>query len=321
MIRIISRLMLATFICIAPAALALNLPGPLVDTQWLQQNLDNTSLVIIDVRGDRDNFAKAAPAKPNPKGPLVGHIPNARLWDFDRVRETRVVDGIKLDKMAPTPEKFTALMRDLGLRNSDAVVVVSNANDTLSLTQATRAYWTLKYFGHDNIAILDGGTSKWAREGKPMSHAAATYAKSEYAIRTVRNEILATTQDVQNATGGGMQIVDGRTADYYLGQRITADVAIKGHIPGARMLAHTELTNEKTNLFKSGDELRRLAQEMGIDAARPTISYCNTGHLASGPWFVMYELLGNKNAKLYDGSLHEWTKDAARPMTRRWEMN
>jgi thiosulfate/3-mercaptopyruvate sulfurtransferase len=321
MIRLLTRLMLAVSLGAASAAWALTLPGPLVDTGWLQQHLDNPALVILDVRGDRDNFAKAAPAKPNPKGPLLGHIPNARLWDFDRVRETRVVDGVKLDKMAPTPEKFTALMRELGVRNGDAVVVVSNANDTPSLTQATRAYWTLKYFGHDNIAILDGGTSKWAHEGKPLSHAAATYSGSGYAVRAVRNEILASTSDVIEASKGGLQIVDGRTADYYVGQRMTSDVTAKGHIPGARMLAHTELVNDKTNLFKSGDELRRLVQEMGIDPSRPAITYCNTGHLASGPWFVMYELLGNKNAKLYDGSMHEWTKDAARPTSRRWEMN
>jgi thiosulfate/3-mercaptopyruvate sulfurtransferase len=317
------RQMLSMAILLASgSAWCLQLPGPLVETDWLARHLEDSALVVLDVRADAANFAKAPPAKPDPRAPLVGHIPSARLWTFDKVRETRVIDGVKLDKMAPTRESFTTLMRALGVRNNDAVVVVANANDTGSLTQATRAYWTLKYFGHDNVALLNGGTWKWVRENRPLSHVPVAIPASDYLPSAERRELLATTDEVQHASRtGSVQLVDGRTANYYVGQSMTADVTAKGHIPRARMLAHVEIADEKTKLFKSPAELRALAQEMGIDPARPAISYCNTGHLASGPWFVLSELLGNKQVKLYDGSMHEWSKDASRPVTRKWEMN
>jgi thiosulfate/3-mercaptopyruvate sulfurtransferase len=300
---------------------ALQVPGPLVETAWLAERINDPGLAIVDVRGDAVNFAKPPP-KIDARSPIYGHIPSARLWVFDKVRETRVIDGVKLDKMAPTRENFAASMRSLGVRNDHAVVIVANANDTPSLTQATRAYWTLKYFGHDNVALLNGGTWKWAREGRQLNYSSSPVSPSEFEPGAERKELLASTADVQQASRSrDVQLVDGRTADYYVGQSMTADVIARGHIPGARMLAHVELADSKTKLFKSPAELRALASEMGIDLARPAITYCNTGHLASGPWFVLSELLGNRQVKLYDGSMHEWTKDAARPVTRKWEMN
>ncbi len=314
-------LLVVLFLLAAPAW-SLQVPGPLAETDWLASRLGEPGLVVLDVRGDAANFAKAPPAKPEPRAPLTGHIPSARHWHFDKVRESRVVDGVKLDKMVPTPDNFTKLMRGLGVRNEDAVVIVANAHDTPSLTQATRAYWTLKYFGHDNVTLLNGGTWKWAREGRALSHSPAAIVPSEYVARAERPELLATTGEVAAASrGGNPQLVDGRTADYYVGQSMTSDVVAKGHIPRARMFAHVEIADEKTKLFKSPEELRALARQMGLDPTRPAITYCNTGHLASGPWFVLSELLGNRQVKLYDGSMHEWTKDASRPVTTKWEMN
>ena len=302
---------------------ATRVPGPLVDTVWLAAQANNPEVVILDVRDDPANFDRplSDKEKADPKAQPVGHIPGARLLDWKFVRETREVDGVKLDKMAPTPQNFEALMRRLGVRKDQAVVIATNGKDSGAVTMGTRVYWTLKYFGHDNLALLDGGLKQWVAESRPLAFDNPAIAASDYTVSGVREELLAKTTDVGAAShSSAAQLVDGRTADFYVGQNITSDVKGKGHIPGARMLAHKDLIDEKTGTFLPRAELLALAGEAGITSDREAIAYCNTGHLASGAWFVMSELLGNPKARLYDGSMHEWTKDAARPLSKKWEM-
>lgn len=313
-------------ICLAGASLAqaaTRLPGPLVDTAWLAGQLGNADVVVIDVRDDPANFDRqlSEKEKADAKAPLVGHLPGARLLDWKSVRESREVDGLKLDKMAPTAQNFEALMRKLGVANDQAVVIVTNGKDSAAVTMGTRVYWTLKYFGHDNMALLDGGLKKWQAEARPLVFDNPAVAPSQFVAGKPRAELLAPIGEVEKAAAGSAaQLVDARTADYYVGQSMTSDVKGKGHIPGARMLAHKDLIDDKTGAFLPRDQLLALAGEAGIGLDRASISYCNTGHLASGAWFVQSELLGNNQAKLFDGSMHEWTKNAARPLSKKWEM-
>lgn len=308
----------------AGSAGALELPGPLVQTGWLAANLKSRQLVILDVRTDPQNFNNQPPpnTKPDPKAPLTGHIPGARLWDFKLVRENRVIDNVLIDKMVPAKRNFEALMRELGVRNDSAVVVVVNANDSVNVTMGTRAYWTLKYFGHDRTALLDGGTGKWVAEKRPVSYVTTKFAKSAYAVAGERRELLATSAEVEAALlDKSAQLVDGRTADFYVGQSITNDARARGHIPEAKMLSHVELMDEKSRIFKPLDELRKLAETYSIDPAKPAITYSDTGLRGSGAWFALSELLGNTDVRLYDGSMHEWTRSPARLVSTRWEMN
>jgi thiosulfate/3-mercaptopyruvate sulfurtransferase len=319
-----ARLLGAALACLAATAAvaATKVPGPLVDTAWLAAQLNNPEVVIIDVRDDPANFARQLTdkEKADPKAPLVGHIPGSRLFDWKQVRETREIDGMKLDKMVPTAANFEAAMRKLGVRNGQAIVIATNGKDSNSVTMGTRVYWTLKYFGHDNMALLDGGVKKWKAESRPLLHEAAPIAAGDFNAGNPRPQLLAQLADVEKAVGGGAQLVDGRTADYYVGQNMTSDVKGKGHLPGARMLAHKDIVDEATGTFLPKGELLAMARDAGIDPAGEAITYCNTGHLGSGPWFVISELLGNSKAKLYDGSMHEWTKSASRPLSRKWEM-
>ncbi len=298
-------------------------PGPLVDTAWLAARQGDAGIAIIDVRDDPANFDRqlSDKEKADPKAPIVGHIPGARLLDWKLVRETREFDGVKLDKMVLTPETFEKLMRQLGIGNDQAVVIVSNGKDSNSVTMATRVYWMLKYYGHDNMALLDGGLKKWLAESRPVAFDKPAIAPSQFLAGKPRAELLASLADVEKAVGTkSAQLVDGRTADYYVGQNMTSDVKGKGHLPGARMLAHKDLIDEKTGTFLPKGELLALAGDAGLAADGEAIAYCNTGHLGSGPWFVMSEVLGNGKAKLYDGSMHEWTKNSSRPVSRKWEM-
>jgi thiosulfate/3-mercaptopyruvate sulfurtransferase len=299
-------------------------PGPLVDNAWVATQLQNPDVVVLDVRDDPANFDRQLTdkEKADPRSaPIVGHIPGARLLDWKFVRETREIDGVKLDKMAITADKFEALMRTLGVANDQAVVVMTNGRDSVSVTMGTRVYWTLKYYGHDNVALLDGGLKKWQSEARPVAYDKPAISPSQYVAGKPREAMLAMLPQVRQAVEAkSAQLVDGRTADYYVGQSMTSDVKGKGHIPGARMLAHKDLIDDKTGAFLPKAELLALAGDAGVATEGESIAYCNTGHLASGAWFVMSEILGNSKARLFDGSMHEWTKDAARPLSRKWEM-
>ena len=303
---------------------AQRLPGPLVDTAWLAAQQGNAGIAIIDVRDDPANFDRqpSDKEKADTKSvPLVGHIPGARLLDWKHVRETREFDGVKLDKMVLAPDSFEKLMRQLGVSNDQPVVIVTNGKDSNSVTMGTRVYWMLKYYGHDNMALLDGGLKKWLAENRPVTFDKPAVVPGQFVAGKPRAHLLASLTDVEKAVSGkSAQLVDGRTADYYVGQSMTSDVKAKGHLPGARMMAHKDLVDEKTGTFLPKPELLALAKDAGLVADGDAITYCNTGHLGSGPWFVLSELLGNDKARLYDGSMHEWTKNSSRAVSRKWEM-
>ncbi len=313
----------AAFGLFSMAAAATRVPAPLVDTAWVAGQLQNPDVVIIDVRDDPANFDRQHTEKErsDPKAPMVGHIPGARLLDWKLVRETREIDGVKLDKMIPLAQNFESVMRKLGVRNDQAIIIATNGKDSSAVTMGTRVYWTLKYYGHDNMALLDGGLKKWRAESRPVVHDSPAVAPSQFAAGGPRSELLALLGDVEKASASAVaQLVDGRTADYYVGQNITSDVKAKGHIPGSRMLSHADLIDDKTGAFRPKGELLALAQDAGIKTDGDAITYCNTGHLGSGAWFVLSEVLGNQKARLFDGSMHEWTKNSSRPVSRKWEM-
>ena len=114
----------------------------------------------------------------------------------------------------------------------------------------------------------------------------------------------------------GTRIIDSRTEDYYLGTEQKDYVYAKGHISGAKNFPHSLIVNRETAAtFLPKDDLAGLMQAKGIDTGAPAISYCDSGHLGTGSWFILHELLGNKQVKQYDGSMHEWTKNEANPIT------
>ena len=302
-LRTILMTMFSVTIAAGPA-FATQLPGPLVDTQWLNANLKSKDLVVLDVRVEKDSNA-------------FGYVPGSRFWDWDTVRVDRIIDGVALDSMVPTKEQFEALMRALNVTNDDNVVIAPLSHNPSSFTMGTRAYWTLKYFGHDKVALLDGGVAKWTAEKREISKTPAAPGKaSAYKVTATRGDILALTPDVLSAVEKkNVQLVDGRTAEFYLGEKKKDYVSAKGHIPGAKLVPNSDLMDTNTGALKSVPQLKELFTVNGVDSAKPTITYCDSGHLSSGVWFIEHELLGNKNVKLYDGSMHEWTKDAKRPVT------
>jgi thiosulfate/3-mercaptopyruvate sulfurtransferase len=292
------------------------LPGPLVDSEWLDENQDD--VLILDVRKDVKSFVGVPVYEKDKKTgkqklkKVGGHIPGAVLVNYKKIRATRVIGDQKIEKLVPEKADFEALIQSLGVNSDSPVVIVSRGEDSLDMTMATRLYWQMKYFGHNDLAILDGGLAQWVQDGHEVVSTPPEKKKNKgnWIAKSERDEILATTQEVEDALkAGDVQLVDNRPISQYLGMYKKAYVAAKGHIPGAKSFPNELMTGPKNKArFQAHEELMSLAAAMGVDPDQPSITYCNSGHLASGGWFILHELMGNKAVQLYDGSLHEYTK-------------
>lgn len=311
--KIIALFAIAVSIVTSTEVSAGQLPGPLVETDWLAKNLANVT--ILDVRADLKSF-NAKPVfitnKKSGKKKLVkigGHIPGARLVNYKKTRTTVEINGKKVQKMLPDKATFEKLMQKTGLNKNSTIVIVTKGQNNGDMTMATRLYWQLKYFGQDDMAILNGGMAQWILDGRQLSGVAEKSVHGNWIATAERKDILATTDDVSKALRNkSTQLIDNRTLDLYLGTWKKSYVYDEGHIPGAKIFPNSVMTTHGTPAkFFSVEEIRKLSNGLGINAGKETITYCNSGHLASGGWFIMHELLGNKNVKLYDGSMHEWT--------------
>lgn len=311
-------LLLLTLLTISRSAFALDsnlptaLPGPLVDTDWLAQHLDEVKL--LDVREDIKSFSrKAVLVRKRFTGDLKlrrfgAHIPGAVLVDFLNIRTSREIDGRNVRYLLPEKVEFEELMQSWGINKNDAIVIVSPATSNGSMTLAARLYWQVKYFGHDNVAILDGGVLQWLLEQKPASIESNVPKSGNWLASEERDSLLATSEDVAKATKDiNTELVDTRSLGFYLGAIKQSYVRKKGHIPSAKIFPDELLTSTGSAVyFTAPEDIQKMAVELGIDSETNIITYCNSGQLASASWFVFSELMGNTNVKLYDGSMHQW---------------
>lgn len=301
-------------------ALALQLPGPLVEADWLERHLEQVA--ILDVREDIDSFSrKAVLVRKRFTGDLKiripgAHIPGAVLVDFLNIRSSREIDGRNVRRMVPEQKEFEQLMQSWGINNDDAIVIVSLGMNNGDMTMATRLYWQIKYYGHDNVAILNGGMAGWLLEQKPATVEVQQARTGNWQAGEPLEGISAGSEDVLRAMGDNrVQLVDTRGLGFYLGAYKQSYVRRKGHIPGAKVFPNNLLTSARAPVeFANPEDIRRMASELGIDADSDMITYCNSGQLASAGWFVFSELMGNENARLYDGSMHQWALEK-RPVT------
>jgi len=299
------------------------LPGPLVETEWLSKNLDKVQ--ILDVRTNPKTFKKKA-KKPavNPCGvggaaakmPVGGHghidSKNIALVKWIKVLSRGESNGVKLQSMNLDKAKFAKLMAKSGVSNDTAVVITNNAESAEDVMLATRLYWTMKYYGHTNVAILNGGTYKWMAEKRDKSKSKSKPSKGKYEAKDGNPALVATMKDVKAAMSTDTQLVDSRPLSGYLGLAPTNKLVTRqGHIPTAKNWpVATSLINNDTLTFQSADNIKKTATALGLDASKATISYSDTGSFATLTWFALHELAGNKVAKVYDASLNEWTQIA-----------
>ncbi len=303
-------------------ALAGSLPGPLVDTQWLAANLDKVQ--VVDVRSNPKSYITAPEFETDPKTgrkTLVeagGHIGGSRLIDMKTMRTERTFGDLKVKYMIPTRADFEKAVQAAGVRAGKPIVLVPLGVDVADVDDALRVYWQFKVYGEDDIAVLDGGMAAWLSEGRAHRVDAPTPGTGDWVSRADRSaRYFADSADVAKAMQErSATLVDSRDARQYHGLAKRDYVFAFGHLEGARLYP-TELLLRPSGgalKFMSTATYRGLLGAQGIDPDAAAITYCNSGHLSSGPWFVMSELLGNSRARLYDGSLHQWTLEK-RPLT------
>ncbi|MCK5811090.1 MAG: sulfurtransferase [Cocleimonas sp.] len=311
----------AVLVVFTASSYAEALPGPLVETEWLSKNLDKVQ--ILDVRTNPKSFKKYA-KKPAvnpcgvggaaPKTPVGGHIDskNIALVKWIKVLSRGESNGVKLQSMNIDKAKFTKLMTKSGVSNDTAVVITNNGESAEDVMLATRLYWTMKYYGHANVAILNGGTYKWMAEKRDKSKAKSKPSKGKYEAKDGNPALVATMKDVKAAMEADTQLVDSRPLSGYLGLAPTNKLVTRqGHIPTAKSWpVATSLISNDSLTFQSAENIKKTAGALGLDASKATISYSDTGSFATLTWFALHEIAGNAGAKVYDASLNEWTQVA-----------
>lgn len=296
----------------APAAMLFGLTGPvlaeaptatpLVSTQWLSENLENDHVIVLDTRSPI--------AKSGKEDYLKAHIPGA-LWSeypgFWRTERNGVVGVL------PSIDKLEAALSDLGVSDGKTVVIVPAGTSSLEFGSAARIYWTFKYLGHDNVAILDGGHAAWTAQGLPLE-AGDVIAEGDLFIAERQDALLVSTENVAQELGGKTLLLDGRPEKQFSGMEKHKKATRFGHLPGALNFDQANFYDSGSNRLKSTAEIMALLPTSLKEVTGPVVSYCNTGHWAATNWFVLTELLGRENVTLYDESMVGWSRNAKLPM-------
>ena len=217
--------------------------------------------------------------------------------------------------LLPTEAEFEALARKLGVSAGSHVVLIPAGVNSTDFGSSARAYWTFKVFGHDKVSILNGGYAAWvaAYPGQIETGAPVAPAPGDFVARFQPQGYVSMEQVAALVESKGKTtLLDGRNEAQFYGEAKHPKATNPGRIPGAQMLFQETAYDVETNKLKSVDELQTLYA--AVDAGQPVISYCNTGHWAATNWFVLSEVLGRKDVKLYDGSMVEWTANADNPL-------
>jgi thiosulfate/3-mercaptopyruvate sulfurtransferase len=235
----------------------------------------------------------------------TGHIPGAQFCD--------VVKGVsdtseKYNFMRQAPDDFAAAMRRFGISNTTRVVTYSTGNPWW----ASRVWWLLREFGHDNAAVLDGGWQKWAREGRPVETGPSLARPAgTFTVQAVRG-LMVGKEAVKAAIGDpGICTLNALLPSQHAGQGGNS-YGRPGRIAGSINVPAAHLLDPETNTFLPPDELRRRLGAAGA-LDRPVIVYCGGGIAASADALIL-TMLGHTDVKIYDASLSEWAKDESLPM-------
>lgn len=280
-------------------------PEYLVETEWLAEHLQDAKVRVFDCTVHLVPPTKGGPydAVPARADFEKTHIPGAAFVDMDHdVADT----SQSLHFMLPSAEHFTSAMRRFGVNRDTKVVTYASANHWW----ATRMWWMLKVFGHDNAAVLNGGLQKWLREGRRTETGPTQSRPSGDFTAQLRPGHVATKQDVLAAFGDkSICTLNALRPEQHAGGGPT-NYGRPGRIAGSANVAAANLVDEN-NVFKSPEVLRAMLAEA---MAKPqVITYCGGGIAASSVTLVL-NMLGYDKVKLYDASLSEWAVDPSLPM-------
>ena len=266
-------------------------PEVLVDTEWVSQNPPNENRKFVEVDYDPEN------------GYRKGHIKGASLiwWKRD------INDPIARDII--NKELFEELMAKNGIKPDTEVIMYGDFNNWF----AAFSFWVFKYFGHENIKIMNGGRKKWELENREYTTEEPQIDKTSYTAKEPDEQLREYLDGVKKALDdNNIVMVDVRSPKEFTGE-ITAPPEYPmehaqrgGHIPGANNIPWATAVNDADGTFKSAEELKQIYESKGITSDKNVICYCRIGERSSHSWFVLKYLLGYPNVSNYDGSWTEW---------------
>ena len=265
---------------------------PLLTPAELASKAANPRLVVVDIRDGKVDGKTAY---------QIGHIAGAQHAPYAKWRGPKESPG-----RLPATKELTTLVRLLGIAAGTPVVIVYEGKSSTDFGSAARVYWTLKTAGVRDISILNGGITAWRAAGLPLTTDTTSRAPSSFEIK-LNPALIATRADVEYVVDNpSARLLDARPRAFFEGETRHAAASTPGTIVGAQNVSH-DVWFSKSGAMLTGDEVRRVAQQAGIQTDQPTISFCNTGHWAATNWFVLSELLGHDSVKLYPESLVEWS--------------
>jgi thiosulfate/3-mercaptopyruvate sulfurtransferase len=293
-VRLIKKIVLWALLFSAPANAATN--NFLVSTNWLEKNLNNPKIKIIEVSIDTGVYER-------------GHIQGAvnLKWHTD------LVDPVKRDIV--NKEIFEKLLRQAGINNDSTIVIYGDNNNWFAAWGA----WVFDIYGVKDVKLLDGGRKKWEAEKRPLTPLATQIAAGNIKVFDANNDLRAKLIDVVAIANkkSDTALVDIRSSDEFTGKVIAPagvqELAIRaGHIPGAVNVPWGQAVAED-GTFKSVEELKKIYGAVGIDGKKPIITYCRIGERSSHTWFALSKILGY-NVKNYDGSWTEYGNSVGNPI-------
>tara|TARA_A100001037_G_scaffold306519_1_gene352303 strand:+ start:1286 stop:2119 length:834 start_codon:yes stop_codon:yes gene_type:complete len=270
---------------------------PLVSVDWVAENGNNNAVRLVEVDVDTESYEK-------------GHISNAVGWNW----ETQLQQHLSRDLISATEMKD--LLEQSGISNDTKIILYGDNNNWF----AAWAFWQLKYYGHQDVQLMDGGRVKWVADDKPLTTEVPQHPKGSYtigeqnpSIRIYRDQLLSQLDDKN------LRLVDVRSNEEFTGQFLAPPAFPQegaqraGHIPGAKSIPWGKAVNED-GTFKSIDDLEELYGTQDINRSNDVVTYCRIGERAAHSWFVLTQLLGYENVRNYDGSWTEWGSIVGAPI-------
>jgi thiosulfate/3-mercaptopyruvate sulfurtransferase len=271
-----------------------------VSTEWLAARLAAPDIAILDASWHLPSSGRNAKAEF-----MEERIPGAQFFDIDEIADT----SSTLPHMLPSAEKFSSRVRKLGIGDGKKVICY----DTVGLFSAARAWWMFRVFGHDDVAILDGGFPRWKAQGRPIAAGPPQEAQERHFTARFRSMMVRDKADVRQAVAGGVAVADARSPSRFRGEEPEPRKEVRGgHIPGAKNVHYATLLNADGTL-KSAEKIAKIFAEAGIDVANPVITSCGSG-VTAAILALGLTLVGAKDHALYDGSWTEWGSDLSLPV-------